>query len=111
MVRHTGATKWRPVEGFLGRRGVIYDFSRPAGVRAALYVVDGEVERLRTVPTLHPSTTAGSSCCASAWQEGRLLYVLVVQGDRATYESYLKLPRSPVAQASGSRIQGSGFPS
>ncbi len=54
MVRHTGATKWRPVEGFLGRRGVVYDLSRPAGARAALYVVDGEVEGLRTAPTLHP---------------------------------------------------------
>jgi len=111
MVRHAGAAKWRPVDGFLGRGGVVYDLSRPGGGHAALYVVNREVEGLRTAPRLHPFTTAGSNCCASAWQERQLLYVLVVQGDRTTYESYLKLPRNPVAQASRGRVQGSGFPS
>ena len=106
MVRHSGATRWRPADGFLGSRGVVYDLAGPAGTHAALYVVDREVEGLRTAPTLHPFTTAGSSCCASAWQEGGLLYVLVVQGDRATYENYLKLPRSPVAMAFKFRVLG-----
>ncbi len=29
-----------------------------------------------------------AGCCASAWQEGGLLYVLVVQGDPATYRAF-----------------------
>jgi hypothetical protein len=97
MVRHTGGAKWRFVDGFLGGRGVVYDLSGLAGARARLYVVARGVEGLRTTPALHPSTSAGCSCCASAWQEGGLLYVLVVQGDAATYEGFLNLPRSPMA--------------
>jgi hypothetical protein len=95
MVRHTGTTKWRPVDRYLGCGGVVYDLPGPAGTHAALYVVERKVDGLGTSPALHPFTTAG--CCASAWQEGRLLYVLVVQGDVKTYKGYLNLPRSPVA--------------
>jgi len=89
-------TRWRPLQGFLGRRGVVYDLPGPAGTSAALYVVDTEgVEGIDPTPALRPFTTAG--CCASSWQEGRLLYVLVVQGDPATYRAYLNLPHGPVA--------------
>ncbi len=89
-------TTWRPLEGFLGRRGVVYNLPGPAGVSAALYVVEQDnVSDIGTEPEQHPFTTAG--CCASAWREGGLLYVLVVQGDRATYGRYLNLPRSPLA--------------
>lgn len=89
-------TTWRHLDGFLGRRGVVYDLPGPGNARAALYVVeDGMVEQAGTVPALRPFTTAG--CCASAWREGRLLYVLVVQGDSATYRAYLKTPNEPVA--------------
>jgi hypothetical protein len=95
MMRKARAAKWRSVDGFLGCRGVVYDLPGPVGSHAALYVVERKVDGLGTSPALHPFTTAG--CCASAWQEGRLLYVLVVQGDLKTYEGYLNLPRSPVA--------------
>jgi hypothetical protein len=33
----------------------------------------------------------------SAWQEEGVMYVLVVDGNRKTYERYLNLPRTPVA--------------
>ncbi len=95
MVLCPGGTRWRPLDDFLGRRGVIYDLPGPAGVRAALYVVEREADGLATSPALRPFTTAGY--CASAWQEGGLLYVLVVQGDTMAYEGHLNLPRSPVA--------------
>lgn len=89
-------TTWQPLEGFLGRRGVVYHLPGPAGASAALYVVEQDnVGDIGTEPEQHPFTTAG--CCASAWREGGLLYVLVVQGDRATYGRYLNLPRSPLA--------------
>ena len=81
---------------FEGRRGVVYDLPGPAGTSAALYVIDAEAaEGFDEAPALRPFTTAG--CCASSWQEGGLLYVLVVQGDPATYRAYLNLPRVPVA--------------
>ena len=95
-VLHVRETSWRPLEDFLGRRGVVYDLPGPGGTQAALYVVArDDVEGVGTSPALHPFTTGG--CCASAWQEGGLLYVLVVQGDPAAYGRYLNLPRSPVA--------------
>ena len=95
-VLQVRGTRWRAFKGFLGQHGVVYDLPGPAGTCAALYVVDAkEVEGFGGAPTLHPFTTAG--CCASAWQEGELLYVLVVQGDPATYRAYLNLPQGPVA--------------
>lgn len=95
-VLHVRGTRWRAFDGFLGRRGVVYDLPGPAGTCAALYVVDAkDIEGLGGLPTLYPFTTAG--CCASSWQEGDLLYVLVVQGDPATYRAYLSLAQGPVA--------------
>ena len=88
------------VNDFLGRSGVVYDLPGPAGTRAALYVVAcGDVEGLGTVAGDAAATSSRppAGCCASAWQEGGLLYVLVVEGDPSTYGQYLNLPRSPVA--------------
>ena len=89
-------TKWRRIDEFSGGQGVVFDLPGPAGAGAALYVVDVEtVEGLEADPTLHPFSTAG--CCASAWRENGMLYVLVVKGDPATYRTYLNLPQRPVA--------------
>jgi len=90
-------TTWRHLagDGLLGHPGVVYDLG-PAGTHAALYVVAcDDVKGVGTTPPPQPtSDTAG--CCASAWQEGGLLYILVVEGDRSMYGRYL-IPRSPVA--------------
>ena len=95
VIRVHGAS-WRHLDGFLGGCGVVYDLPGPPGTRAALYVVARKgIDELDTAPTLRPFTTA--NCYASTWQEGGLLYVLVVQGDSSTYNRYLNLPRSPVA--------------
>ncbi len=82
--------------GFLGHSGVVYRLPGPAGTRAVLYAVDARMsEGFSAAPARHPFTTGG--CCASAWQENGLLYVLVVQGDPATYRAFLNLPHGPVA--------------
>jgi hypothetical protein len=92
LVRCLPWTRWRHLETFLGRPGVVYELSG----NAALYVVAREnVEGIDCAPPMTPFTTA--QCCASAWQDGGLLYVLVVRGDPATYKQYLLLPRSPLA--------------
>jgi hypothetical protein len=90
-------TSWRDLDNFLGHSGVVYELPGPGGTHAALYVVACEnVEGIGSAPAMQPtSNTAG--CCASAWQEGGLLYVLVVEGDPSTYRRYLNLPYSPVA--------------
>jgi hypothetical protein len=89
-------TRWRSLEAFVGRSGVVYDLPGPAGAGAALYVIEADTtEEFDELPAVYPFTTAG--CCASAWREGGLVYVLVVQGDPATYRAYLNLPRGPMA--------------
>jgi hypothetical protein len=90
-------TRWRHLESFVGRRGVVYDLPGPAaGVGASLYVMDAQgIDGLDAIPSLNPYTTAG--CCASVWLEGGLLYVFVVQGDTDAYRSYLNLPHGPMA--------------
>jgi hypothetical protein len=96
MVQCFSGTHWRHLDGFLGHRGVAYELPGPAGVRATLYVIAREdVEGVGLSPAVSPFTTAG--CCASAWQDGGRLYVLVVQGDTSMYKQYLRLPRSPIA--------------
>jgi len=90
--------RWRPLTGgvFSGHGGIVYHLPGPAGAHGILYVVDaGPSKGFSALPARHPFTTGG--CCASAWQENGLLYVLVVQGDPATYRAFLNLPHGPVA--------------
>ncbi len=84
------------MDEFLGCQGVVYELPGRAGVRAALYVVAADdTQWCGDAPAVRPFTTGGY--CTSAWQESGLLYVLVVQGDRATYNGYLNLPSEPMA--------------
>jgi hypothetical protein len=97
-VRSLGGTKWRQLNDFLGCSGVVYDLPRSPGPRAALYVVacDDVQQGIEQSPASPRNVFTTAGCCASAWQEGGLLYVLVVEGDQSNYERYLNLPSSPV---------------
>jgi len=86
---------WREIRDFLGRTGIAYDLPERNGRRATLYVIKQSIEGLGNEPQYRPFTTGGFS--ASTWQEGGLLFVLVVQGEPNTYQNYLNLPRGPVA--------------
>ena len=86
---------WRVIRDFLGQSGLAYDLPNRDGGRATLYVIRKSLEGLPNEPQYYPFTTGGFS--TSAWQEGGLLYVLVVQGEPNTYQKYLNLPRGPVA--------------
>jgi hypothetical protein len=95
-VLHVRGTKWRHLDDFVGCSGVAYDLPGPGNTHAVLYVVArDDISDTAIAPTLDPSETGGR--CAAVWHEDGLLYVLVVQGDRATYNSFLSLPRSPMA--------------
>ena len=88
--------QWRWIAGFLGRKAVAYDIPRPdGGIRATLYVVKLSVADLGTCPPLHPARNTGGYCTA-AWQEGRLLYVLVVHDRPEVYRRLLNQPRWPL---------------
>jgi len=86
---------WREIRDFLGRSGIAYDLPGRDGRRVTLYVIEQNVQGVGNAPRRQPFTTGGLS--ASTWQEGRLLYVLVVQGEPREYQNYLNLPRGPVA--------------
>jgi hypothetical protein len=89
-----GGIRWRTVKNFIGCEGVAYDLPAQGG-RATLYVVDRTISGLGIQPVEKPSNTGGR--CVAAWQEGGLLYVLVVQGNQKSYKEYLNLPHGPMA--------------
>ena len=77
--------KWRQLNDFLGYSGVVYNLrDRPHHV--ALYVVacDDVQQGIEQSPASPRNVFTTAGCCASAWQEGGLLYVLVVEGDPST---------------------------
>jgi len=80
--------QWRWVSELLGARGVAYDLRGPRGVRATLYVLPANVKGLPARPLRRPFTTRG--CSVEAWQQGSLVYVLVVDsGNRRIYQQFL----------------------
>ena len=86
-------TPWRSINDFLGCQGVAYDLSlgRRGAPRATLYVVRATVPGLDNAPPSKPSSETGGRS-VGAWQTDELLYVLVVQGGRRAYQSFLLRP-------------------
>jgi hypothetical protein len=90
-----GRINWRWVHGFLGADAVAYDLPAGGGQRATLYAARRSVTGLPMMAPRSPTfTTAGYS--AAAWQDGDMLYVLVVEGDARTYQDCLDLDRAPL---------------
>ncbi len=94
-VLHVPGTRWRKIEGFLGRSGIAYDLLGQGGSLATLYVVDRKLSCLSGVPPRNARRNTGG-VLTSAWQDGDLLYVLVVRGSQRNYRSFLA-PLGPVA--------------
>ncbi len=95
-VAQVQAVQWRWVSGLLTARGVAYDLRGPRGVEATLYVVKRRVDGLPAGPAGRPHTTGG--CSVEAWQQGELLYMLVVNsGDRRIYRQLLEYRHGPLA--------------
>jgi len=91
--RRVPQTRWRSIDNFLGCRGVAYDLNlgRPGVPRATLYVLRATVPGLDSVAPSKPSSETGGRSVA-AWQTDDLLYVLVVEGGRRAYQSFLHRP-------------------
>ena len=86
--------RWRHVAHFLGGPAVAYDLPSLGG-RATLYVAVKSVPGLPAAAPREPEWGTGGSS-AAAWQQGDKLYVLVVEGDAGTYQSYLDQSRGPL---------------
>lgn len=98
-------TAWRWVKGtgLFGRTGVAYELASAEGTTARLYVLrlhaSPRAPDLRKVlphsPPERPVFT--ENLTTAAWQEGGLVYVLVVPGPEASYRQFLR-PARGVAQ-------------
>ncbi len=86
---------WRKINDFLGREGIAYDLRGQGGSLATLYVVNRKLSCLSGVPARNARRNTGG-VLTSAWQDGDLLYVLVVRGGPRSYRSFLA-PLGPVA--------------
>jgi hypothetical protein len=93
ISRRAGATS-RGVSDFLDRDAVAYDL-RYRRIKATLYVVQATVEGLPNSPPMRPDATTGGYAVGS-WQEGDLLYVLVVSGSEREYRRFVE-PQGGVA--------------
>jgi hypothetical protein len=87
-------TQWRWVkEDLLENRAVAFDLPGPPGARATLYALKRSVPGLPAeAPPLPQLSTNGRS--AAAWQSEGLVYVLVVEGDAANYQDWLRRSQS-----------------
>ncbi len=87
--------RWRSIGKFLGRSGIAYDLQ--VCDRATLYVVRQTVPGLGTKPPLRPQKDTGGFS-AAVWQEGKLLYVLVLRGNNRlnAYRVLVDLPHGPL---------------
>jgi len=86
--------RWRPVNGFVGCKGVAFDIRSRGGSQATLYVVQRELTDPLFRPTPRPSFSTGGHS-ASTWMEAGLLYVLVVDGGTQAYQGFIA-PRGPL---------------
>ena len=95
-VRLPPETRWRKVASLLKSGGVAYELAGANGPRATLYVVRQSVPGLPDQPPLRP-VYGTARCSSAAWQEGQLLYVLVVIGETADYQRFVNVSIGPVA--------------
>jgi hypothetical protein len=93
LVAHLTGIRWRWTDKFLDRQAVAYDLTTTDGARATLYVVKRRVSGLPDSPPYNPAYDSRSRC-AAAWQSGRVLYVLVVDGGKEAYRNVLGISSS-----------------
>lgn len=87
--------RWRSLEGFFGHHADAFDLIGPEGRVATVYAGPFSVEGLPGQVPLRAMHSTGE-ISASAWQEGDLMYVLVVNGGERAYERLLSAAVGPV---------------
>lgn len=106
---------WRKIDGLLDRSGVAYAL-RSAGAQATLYVIDAHGSRrqprlvdLPASPPPTPMSTTGGGA-KSAWSEGHLVYLLVVDGGAQEYQAFVAQPRPLASSRSPRRVLSAVLP-
>lgn len=94
-LRAMDPTRWRLVERFLGQPAAAFDVEAPWTSRVTLYVVPYRGGGFRQEPPPNPKLNT-RNCSAAAWQEGALLYVLVVAGGPEHYRAMLRASGAPI---------------
>jgi len=86
-----GNLRWRPVERWLGRSGVVFDLGMQGGAQGWLFVLDapGALDTLPRLPSIRADhQTAGRQC--AVWQENGKLCVLIIEGGAGAYDAFVK---------------------
>lgn len=81
----------RRVDGFLNRTAAAFDLRTRSGAKATLYVASLSVAGLPAAPPPRLRPVTGPQAVV-AWQEGDLLYVLVVEGGEREYQQFVHAP-------------------
>jgi hypothetical protein len=84
-----------PVEDFLGHRADAFDLIGAGGKIGTVYAGSFAVEGLPSEVPLHPMLSTGETS-ASAWQEGEVVYVLLVIGGGRAYGRLLDAGTGPL---------------
>ncbi|MEX2188746.1 MAG: hypothetical protein WD875_18195 [Pirellulales bacterium] len=96
LIKVPANTQWRRIEDAMAGSDAIayYIDLAPGGPRATLLVVSpaAPVSGLADYPPSQPATPTTQGVCAAAWQEGDLVYVLVVEGGPHEYKQFLRPP-------------------
>lgn len=82
-IRQPASAVGRQVVGLLSCEGAAYDINK-GKVHATLYVLRLKISGVPTTPPARPDSVTGGHSVA-IWQEGDLLYVLVVDGGQPEY--------------------------
>lgn len=85
--------RWASVSTSLDRKAVVFDLVRVGAPQAVVIAMRAKVASndLPSRPQLSPdSSTAGQ--CVGSWQQGQYVYSLVVSGNRARYQLFLRDP-------------------
>jgi hypothetical protein len=93
--RQLAEIPWRSIDGFLGCKAVAYDLVGPRGITATVYAAECSVGGLTSEVPLRAMLSTGQYA-AAAWQEGGLLYVLVVDGGDRMYEQFVTANTGPL---------------
>ena len=89
-------SRWRAIDGFLGRSGFAYDLRTPAGVRGLLLVVKllapprtALIDTAGLPQQPRPFNSGSGGLTTAMWREQGKLFVLLVDGDERAFQQFL----------------------
>ncbi len=90
------ASGWQRIDAARGISGVAYRLTHARAGTAQLFVVRLSRQGLPTSPPEQPQMATGGRSIGY-WKSGDRVYVLVVDGNRDSYRSFVNVSRMPLA--------------